>query len=238
MKIYPAIDIIDGRCVRLRQGSFDDVTVYRDDPAEVAEEFMKQGAEYIHVVDLDGAKKGHDVSAPIIRRIVESTGLPVQTGGGIRSLEDIRFKLSTGIARVIIGTMAVKEPQFVKDAIKAFGAERIVVGLDGRGGIAAINGWEQQSTADIISLACSFADMGVKTIVYTDISRDGMLIGPDVEYTARLVKETGIDIIASGGIGSPDDLAQLDTIGVEGAITGKAIYEGKINLREEILKRK
>lgn len=238
MRLYPAIDIIDGRCVRLKQGSFDDVTVYRDDPAQVAVEFMKQGAEYIHVVDLDGAKKGADVSAPIIRRIVESTGLPVQTGGGIRSIQDIRFKLDTGIARVIIGTMAVKNPEFVRNAISEFGADRIVVGLDGRGGIAAINGWEQQSNSSIVELACSFADMGVKTIVYTDISRDGMLSGPDIEYTSRLVKETGIDIIASGGIGSPKDLAKLDTIGVEGAITGKAIYEGKINLHEEIMKRK
>lgn len=238
MRLYPAIDIRNGKCVRLRQGSFADVTVYNDDPVSVAAEWKAQGAEYIHVVDLDGAQAGRSVNLGIIRSIAETTGLPVQTGGGIRSLDNIRDRLDAGVTRVIIGTKAVNEPEFVAEAIAKFGADRIVVGLDGRGGIAATAGWEQESGIEILDLAQKFETMGVRTIVYTDISRDGMLTGPDIEYTEKLVNETGIDIIASGGVSSGFDLERLEDIRVEGAILGKSLYEGRIILKDEIAKRR
>ncbi|MBR4344843.1 MAG: 1-(5-phosphoribosyl)-5-[Lachnospiraceae bacterium] len=236
MRIYPAIDIRGGKCVRLRQGVFADMTVYNDDPVKVALGFKEKGAEYIHVVDLDGALEGYSVNAKVISDIARETGLPVQTGGGIRTLNNIEKKLQTGVARVIIGTKAVKEPEFVKEAIENFGAEHIVAGLDGRNGRAAVSGWEKESDMDIIELALQFKGYGLKTVVYTDISRDGMLTGPDFDYTSRLVSETGLDIIASGGVGSEDDIDRIAEKGVEGVITGKAIYEGKINL-ERVLKK-
>ena len=236
MRIYPAIDIRGGKCVRLRQGVFRDMTVYNDNPVEVALGFKEKGAKFIHVVDLDGALEGYSVNAEVISRIAKETGLPVQTGGGIRSFENIETKLSTGVKRVIIGTKAVKEPEFVKEAIERFGAECIVAGLDGRNGKAAVAGWEKESDMDIIELALQFKSYGLKTVVYTDISRDGMLTGPDYDYTSRLVKETGLDIIASGGVGSEDDIDRIAGSGVEGVITGKAIYEGKIDL-ERVLKK-
>lgn len=238
MRLYPAIDIKNGKAVRLKQGDFNAQTVYDDDPVAVAKRWAEAGAEYIHVVDLDGALAGSAVNLKVIGDIVRTTGLPVQTGGGIRTLDNIRDRLDAGVTRVIIGTKAVTDPQFVADAIKEFGADRIVVGLDGRGGKAATHGWESESDKSILELACDFAKMGVKTIVYTDISRDGMLCGPDIEYTAKLVKETGIDIIASGGISAPSDLDDAERIGAEGAILGKSLYEKKIDLAAEINKRR
>lgn len=238
MRLYPAIDIRNGKAVRLRQGSFSDVTVYNDDPLAIAREFLACKAEYIHVVDLDAARLGESVNSEIISRIAKETGLPVETGGGIRTFKNIELKLNAGVKRVIIGTKAVREPEFVGEAVKRFGSDAIVVGLDGRNGLAAVEGWEKESDASIIELAKTFGQMGVKTIIYTDISRDGMLTGPDIEYTERLVNETGLDIIASGGVSSSFDLERLCEIGVEGAIIGKAYYEGKIDLKKEIELRK
>ncbi len=236
MRLYPAIDIRNGKCVRLRQGRFDELTVYNDNPVDAALEWKRQGAEYIHVVDLDGAKAGDSSNIGVIRKIAEATGLPIQTGGGVRSIENIRERLDAGAARVIIGTKAVKEPEFVEQALLEFGADRIVIGLDGRGEAAAIYGWEQESTSTILELACKFAGMGVGTIVYTDISRDGMLSGPNFDYTKKLITETGIDIIASGGIASSADLNKLERIGAAGAILGKSLYEGRISLEKETAK--
>ena len=236
MRIYPAIDIRGGKCVRLRQGLFTDMTVYNDDPVQVALGFKEKGAQYIHVVDLDGALEGYSVNAEVIAEIAKQTGLPVQTGGGIRSLANIETKLKAGVERVIIGTKAVKEPEFMREAIENFGAEHIVAGLDGKNGNAAVAGWEKESGIDIIELALRFKDYGLKTVVYTDISRDGMLTGPDMDYTVRLVEETGLDIIASGGVGSEEDIDRIAEKGVEGVITGKAIYEGKIDLARVLAK--
>lgn len=230
MRIYPAIDIRGGKCVRLRQGMFADMTVYNDDPVEVAKGFLSAGAKYIHVVDLDGALAGCGVNNEVISAIARETGLPVQTGGGIRTLENIKDKLDAGVARVIIGTRAVREPEFVREAIEEFGADAIVAGLDGKNGRAAVAGWEAESELEIVDLALKLKGYGLKTVVYTDISRDGMLTGPNFEYTKRLVDETGLDIIASGGVGSEVDIDMIAEAGVEGVITGKAIYEGKINL--------
>ena len=235
MKLYPAIDIKGGKCVRLKQGDFDQVTVYNEDPVVVAKEWKAQGADCIHVIDLDGARSGESPNLKIIGDIIRETGLYIQTGGGIRSIEAIRSRLDVGVGRVIIGTRAVREPEFVREAIETFGAERIVVGLDGHEEYAAVAGWEEDSDKTILDLAQGFEKMGVKTIIYTDISRDGMLGGPNIIYTERLINETNIDIIASGGIGSPLDLELLEEIGAAGAILGKSLYEGRINLREALM---
>ena len=236
MKLYPAIDIKDGKCVRLRQGDFDKVTVYGEDPLVAAREWKSQGADRIHVIDLDGARSGESSNLRIIRNIADETGLFIQTGGGIRSVEAIRARLDAGVSRVIIGTRAVNEPEFVRQAIELFGADRIVVGLDGHEEYASVAGWEQDSDKTILDLARGFETMGVKTIIYTDISRDGMLTGPNIMYTEKLINETGIDIIASGGIGSDLDLELLEEIGAAGAVLGKSLYEGKINLHDAVLK--
>ncbi|MBO4415789.1 MAG: 1-(5-phosphoribosyl)-5-[(5-phosphoribosylamino)methylideneamino]imidazole-4-carboxamide isomerase [Lachnospiraceae bacterium] len=238
MILYPAIDIKGGKCVRLKQGDFDQVTVYGDDPMNAAKDWLSQGASWLHVIDLDGARSGQSPNLEIIGRIADETGLKIQTGGGIRSFEAIESRLDAGVSRVIIGTRAVNEPEFVAEAIEKFGAERIVVGLDGHGEFASTAGWEQDSNKTILDLAKEFEKMGVKNIIYTDISRDGMLEGPNITYTERLICETGIDIIASGGIGSPLDLEILEEIGAAGAVLGKSLYEGKISLKNAILKHK
>jgi len=236
MILYPAIDIKDGKCVRLKQGDFDQVTVYGEDPVIMAGEWQKKGTRWLHVVDLDGARSGESPNLQIIRSIVENTGLKVQTGGGIRSMEAIKARIDAGVERVIIGTRAVNEPEFVAEAIAQFGAGRIVVGLDGHEEYASVAGWEEDSDKTILDLAVMFEKMGVKTIIYTDISRDGMLGGPNIVYTEKLINETNIDIIASGGIGSPLDLELLAEIGASGAILGKSLYEGRIDLKDALLR--
>ncbi|MCR5584633.1 MAG: 1-(5-phosphoribosyl)-5-[(5-phosphoribosylamino)methylideneamino]imidazole-4-carboxamide isomerase [Lachnospiraceae bacterium] len=232
MKLYPAIDIKDGQCVRLRQGSYDDKTVYDDKPWKVAKEFEAAGAKFIHLVDLDGAREGRSVNDEAVREIIENVGIPVEIGGGIRTTEDISNKLNLGVSRVIIGTEAVRRPEFVKESILEFGAEKIVVGIDAKDGKVAVSGWEEISRISAVDLALLMKDMGVKTIIYTDISKDGMLAGPNIEQTKKLAEETGLNVVASGGVSSADDLRNLDKAGVYGAILGKAIYEHKVDLKE------
>ena len=200
MRLYPAIDVKDGQCVRLKKGLFNEVTVYSERPYEIAKGFEEAGAQFIHTVDLDGALKGHGVNAETIKKICSSVNVPVQMGGGIRTLENIQEVLDLGVYRVIIGTKAVENPDFIKAAIDRFGAEHIVVGVDAKDGLVAIEGWEKVSDKTALSLALAMKDIGVQTIVYTDISKDGMLAGPNVEQTKILSDKTGIDIIASGGM--------------------------------------
>lgn len=233
MRIYPAIDIKDGKCVRLFKGQFSDVTVYGDSPAEMAKKWEAQGGEYIHVVDLDGALKGHGVNADIIKNICSSVNVPVQTGGGIRTMEDIEAKLSCGISRVIIGTKAVSDSEFVKRAIDKYG-EKIVIGIDAKDGMVAIEGWEKTSNFTAIEFAEKMVSIGVKTIVYTDIATDGTLAGPNVSAMSEMVKAVNADIIASGGIGSLEHIKSLMPTGVEGVIVGKALYTEKVNLTEAV----
>lgn len=233
MRIYPAIDIKDGKCVRLLRGNFADVTVYGDSPAEMAKKWESLGGEYIHVVDLDGALKGHGVNADAIKEICKSVSVPVQTGGGIRTMADIEDKLSCGISRVIIGTKAVSDMNFVKEAVKCYG-EKIVIGIDAKDGMVAIDGWEKTSEFKSVEFAKKMVDIGVKTIVYTDIATDGTLMGPNVSAMAEMVENTGIDIIASGGIGNIDHILSLIPTGVEGVITGRAIYTGDLILPDAI----
>ena len=232
MRLYPAIDIKNGQCVRLRQGVFEDTTVYANEPYQVAKEFEADGAKFLHIVDLDGALRGTGANDEALKKIVENVSIPVEIGGGIRTMQDIEHRLSLGVSRVILGTKAVESPDFVKEAVEKFGADKIVVGIDAKDGMVAIKGWETISNVDAVSLAQSMKDLGVKTIIYTDISKDGMLCGPNFVQTARMVEITGMDIVASGGVSCMNDLLQLESIGVEGAILGKAIYEKRVDLKE------
>lgn len=234
MKLFPAIDIKNGQCVRLRQGSFRDVLVYSDIPLNVAKEWEASGASFIHVVDLDGALIGQPVNDEVIREIVKSINIPIQLGGGIRSIKDIENKLNLGISRVIIGTKAASDPRFMKDAISIFGPERIVAGIDAKDGIVAVEGWEKLSNYNAVALALEMKDAGVETIVYTDIAKDGMLQGPNINYTMEMVEATGLNIIASGGISSLKDLEILNENKIYGAIIGKALYENKIDLKQAV----
>lgn len=233
MRIYPAIDIKDGKCVRLYKGSFSQVTVYGDDPAQMAKRWENEGGEFIHVVDLDGAKHGHGVNADIIKKICRTVNVPVQTGGGIRSMEDIEAKLSCGINRVIIGTSAVRDEDFVRRAIDKYN-EKIVIGIDARDGMVAIDGWEEVSRHKAVEFALKMQEFGAKTIVYTDISTDGTLAGPNVEAMREMAESTKLDVIASGGIGNVEHIASLMPTGVEGVIVGRALYTGDVSLADAL----
>lgn len=234
MKLYPAIDMKDGKCVRLKQGEFKDITVYCDEPWKVAKYFEESGASFIHLVDLDGALRGRSVNEESIRRIISEVNIPCELGGGIRTMEDIERVLSYGISRVIIGTKAVSSPEFVREAVERFGSDKIVVGVDAKDGFVAVEGWEQLSDKTALSMCLSMKEIGVKHIVYTDISKDGMLAGPNVAMTKRLTDETGLDVIASGGVSSMEDLRSIAAAGIKGAIIGKAIYENRINIADAV----
>ena len=234
MKLYPAIDMKDGHCVRLRKGDFDEVTEYYEHPWQAASAFEKAGASYIHNVDLDGARKGHSYNADAVREIVKTVSIPVELGGGIRTLQDIEEVLDQGVSRVIIGTKAVEDPGFVRKAIETFGAARIVVGIDAKDGWVATDAWERTSNVSSLDLALQMKDIGVRTIIYTDSSRDGMLSGPNIEATKLLTEKSGLDVIASGGVSCMKDLENLEAAGISGVIIGKAIYEKKINLAEAV----
>lgn len=237
MLILPAIDLRGGRCVRLIQGRKDRETVYDDDPARVAHRWVEQGASFLHVVDLDGAFTGGSQNLDVVVRILQTVSVPVQLGGGIRSLHDIEHVLTLGVERVIIGTAAVTAPDIVAEAVNRWGAARLVVGIDARDGQVAVRGWEDGSSLTATEVARRVKRVGVERVVYTDIARDGMLVGPNVEATRRLAVESGLRVIASGGVSSMDDLhhlAKLGSDGVEGVIIGKALYEGTIDLKAAI----
>lgn len=234
MQLYPAIDIRNGQCVRLRQGQFHDQEIYSNSPVKVAKQWESQGATFIHLVDLDGALHGHGVNEDVIKEIANAVSIPVQVGGGIRTIKDIENKINLGVNRVIIGTKAVENPAFIKEAINMFGADRIVIGIDAKNGMVAIEGWEKVSSYNAVALAMDMKELGVKTIVYTDIAKDGMLQGPNVECTKEMVDATGLDIIASGGVSSLKDLESINQVHVHGAIIGKALYENRFDLEEAI----
>ena len=236
MKLFPAIDIKNGQCVRLRQGQFHNVEVYSQVPVRIAKNFQESGAAFIHIVDLDGALAGHSVNEDVIKAIVENVSIPVEVGGGIRTIQDIETKLNLGGGRVIIGTSAVENPHFVREALRRFGHSKIVVGIDAKNGMVATDGWEKISNYNAVQLALEMKEIGIKTIIYTDISRDGMLSGPNLEHTRDMVEKTQMDIIASGGVSSMKDLDDLNSIPVYGAIIGKALYENRVNLREAVKK--
>jgi len=235
MLVIPAIDLKDGKCVRLRQGRMEDDTVFSDDPVAVAGRWVKAGARRLHVVDLNGAFAGRPVNAEVIAAIVKAyPDLPVQVGGGIRDEDTIQAYLDIGVRWVILGTKAVNAPHFVSDVCAEF-PSHIIVGLDARNGKVAIDGWSKMSGHDVVDLAKKFQDDGVDAIVYTDIGRDGMLTGVNVEATKRLAESISIPVIASGGITNLEDIRRLCAIadaGIVGAVTGRAIYEGTLDFAE------
>lgn len=233
MNILPAIDIRDGQAVRLFKGDFKQQTVVNPDVLGQARIFADAGIAFIHVVDLDGALDGKATNRDLIAALKVATGLGVEVGGGIRTLEQIQDYLNVGIDRVIIGSMAVKNPSFVQEAIDRFGAEKIVVGIDAKDGYVATEGWLETSNVDFISLAKEMEKMGVQLFVYTDVDRDGTLTGPNFSHYEQLVAElTTAKVIASGGIAQLSDLTRLAEIGVAGTIVGKAYYNGNISLEE------
>lgn len=235
MLIIPAIDLKDGQCVRLKQGRMDDATSYGDDPLVMARRWVDQGARRLHLVDLNGAFEGRPINGEAVTAIARAyPTLPIQIGGGIRSASTIEHYLDAGVSYVIIGTQAVKQPAFVTEMCRAFPG-RIIVGLDARDGLVATDGWAEVSQIQAIDLAKRFADDGVSSIVYTDIARDGMMQGVNVEATATLARDGGLPVIASGGVTDLDDIRALSDVadsGILGAITGRAIYEGSLDIVE------
>ena len=235
MQIIPAIDLKGGECVRLRQGRMEDATVFSADPVAMAAKWMAAGGPRLHMVDLDGAFSGTPENAKVIEDVCKAhPSLTVQIGGGIRTLESIETYLQAGVKYVIIGTKAVKEPEFVEQACKAFPGS-IIVGLDAKNGKVATDGWADVSTVDAVDLAKRFADVGVNSIVYTDINRDGMMQGVNIEATVNLAESAGIPVIASGGVSAIGDIEKLCAVadkGLEGVIVGRAIYEGTLDLSE------
>lgn len=230
MIIFPAIDIKGGRCVRLLQGRAEDETVYGNNPVETARIWEEQGAEFLHVVDLDGAFGGGSPNEEIIRNMAESVSIPIQLGGGIRSMDRIhRFLDEYGIRRVILGTAAVENTKLLEQAVKRYG-NRIAAGIDARKGKAAIKGWVKETDLSAVELGLKMKEVGIDTIIYTDIAKDGMLEGPNLRETQEMIERTGLNIIASGGITSLADLQQIRQIGAAGAIIGKALYTGAIEL--------
>lgn len=239
MLVIPAIDLKDGQCVRLKQGRMEDSTVFSDAPEEMAAQWKAKGARRLHLVDLNGAFAGEPVNGAIVEAIAKAhPDLPLQIGGGIRDLQTIEAYLKAGVRYVIIGTQAVKNPAFVAEACKAFPGH-VIVGLDAKDGWVATDGWAEVSTVNVVDLAEQFADDGVDSIIYTDIARDGMMQGVNIEATVRLAEASSVPVIASGGVSRMEDIIQLCKVadtetgaGIMGAITGRAIYEGALDLAE------
>ncbi len=233
--VYPAIDLRGGRCVRLEKGEASRETVYGGDPLAVARSFADAGAEWIHVVDLDAAF-GTGSNRALVRSIVASTPLRVQTGGGLRTEDDLAEVLEAGVARAVIGTAALESPELVRRAVERWGAGRIAVGLDARGQRPAARGWTEESGDDLFGLGARMVEMGARTLVHTDIERDGMLAGPNLALSAELAVASGAEVIVSGGVGGMDDVraAARAGRGIAGIIVGKAIYEGRIDLASAI----
>lgn len=236
MIIIPAVDIKNGKCVRLFQGRLDSETVFSDDPAAMAKRWESEGAEIIHVIDLDGAVAKSPQNLNSIERILDSVKAYIQVGGGIRTAKTAKMYLDLGVKRVIIGTEAIKNPEFVKDACKAF-PDQIVVGIDARDGLVAIEGWTETTRIKAVDLARRFEDCGVAAINFTDIHRDGMETGPNIAATRRIAKAVSIPVVASGGVSTIEDIKKLmllEAVGVVGVITGRALYSGSLSLKAAI----
>ncbi len=236
MVILPAIDLKGGKCVRLYQGDFNQSTVFSDYPEEMALKWQQQGAKHLHIVDLDGAKKGEPVNVFSIKKILETVRIPIEVGGGIRTLENIEDLLDMGIERVILGSTAVSNPALIREAAREFG-EKVVVGVDAKQGFVAVDGWLSFSDLTVLDLAIEVGDMGISTIIYTDIAKDGTLAGHNAEATADLARQAGISVIASGGVASLDDIRALkahEADGIEGVVIGRALYTGALDLAEAL----
>ena len=233
IELIPAIDIIDGQCVRLTKGDYEQKTVYRDSPAEVAKEFEALGFKRLHVVDLDGAKSKHIVNCEVLRRITTETNLTVDFGGGIKTDEDIEKAFAAGAAMVTVGSIAVTQPELFMGWLEKYGAERMILGADVRHGKISINGWKEDSTEDLLPFLKKYVDAGVKNVLCTEISKDGTLTGPAIDlYQDIMAAYPELHLIASGGVSSKEDIEALDAAGIPAVVFGKAIYEGRIDLRE------
>ena len=233
MIIFPAIDMKDGKCVRLEQGLFDKVTVFGENPVEMAKKWESEGGEFLHLVDLDGAKDGVPKNLEIIKNICKNINIPIQLGGGIRSKETVKILLDAGVTRVIVGTMAINDMELLKELVDEYG-ERIVVSIDAKDGLVAVDGWVNVSEVDSIDLVRELETIGVKTIVYTDIAKDGMMEGPNFDIYKTLAENTNIDVIASGGVSSIENVKKLKTMDMYGAIIGRALYTGDIKLKDAL----
>ena len=235
MLLIPAIDLKNGRCVRLLQGEADAETVYSDDPAAMARSFEDAGAKRLHLVDLDGAFRGKGTNLDCIHSILKTISIPVQLGGGLRTADDVERMLKLGVSSVIIGTMAIKNPDVFEYIIKHFSGEQIILGIDARNRKVAIEGWQEGTEIYDVDFALHWKKVGIQRVVFTDIARDGMLSGPNMEALRNFARGTGLKIVASGGVSSMEDLELLKTLeadGVDQVISGKAIYEGKLDLKE------
>ena len=234
MEVIPSIDLRGGRCVRLYQGDYDKETVYSDDPLGVALQWQEMGAPRIHIVDLDGAASGTQANVEVLRLLGKSMDVPLQVGGGIRDMSSAESILDMGVQRIVLGTSAVESPSLVEQVCRRFGTEAIVVGVDARDGLVAIRGWRELSSITAIGLIHKMTALGVKRFIYTDISRDGTLSEPNFQAIEAITQDCDVALVASGGISSIEHLERLVSLGVEGAIIGKALYTGDIDLREAI----
>ncbi len=233
MIIFPAIDLKDGKVVRLRQGKAEDMTVYSDSPAAQALEWQRQGGQYLHLVDLDGAFTGQGTNINVISEITKAVSIPCQMGGGIRDRESAKRAFDAGISRVIVGTKACESVEFVSSLVKEFGADRVAVGIDAQDGKVAVQGWTESGDWDPVQLAQAVSVAGVETVIYTDISTDGMLKGPNLPAMEQMVQAVDARVIASGGVSVKEDITHLAAIkGLHGVIVGKALYDGRVNLPE------
>lgn len=233
--VYPAIDLKDGNCVRLFKGDMDAATIFSDNPAAQAKEFVDAGCTWLHLVDLNGAFAGEPVNAAAVDAILGAVDVPVQLGGGIRDIQTMERWLDAGISRLILGTLAVKNPALVKEACKLFPG-KIAVGIDAKGGMVAVEGWAEASELKVTELALKFEDAGVAAIIHTDIDRDGTLTGVNAEASSDLAKAVSIPVIASGGVKDLDDIHRVANVGnLEGVVTGRAIYDGRLNLQQALL---
>ena len=233
IELIPAIDIIDGKCVRLTKGDYDQKTVYADDPVEMARGFEEIGFRRLHVVDLDGAKSRHIVNSAVLRRLTAETRLTVDFGGGIKTDEDIETAFACGAAMVTVGSVAVTQPELFERWLNKYGAERMILGADVRHGRISINGWKEDSSKDLLPFLRRFVDAGIRNVLCTEISKDGTLQGPAIQLYKEIMTEyPQLHLIASGGVSSIDDIKALDAAGIPAVVFGKAIYEGKINLKE------
>ena len=233
MQIFPATDILGGKVVRLTKGDYNQVKIYADSPAEMALEFMKDGATNLHMVDLDGAKDGAPVNFEAIREAAKIKDLFIEVGGGIRDMKRVEDYLSLGVKRVILGTAAIRNYPFVEEAVKEFG-NAIAVGVDAKEGFVAVSGWQETTSVKSVEFCKKLCDTGVATVIYTDISKDGMLSGTNLEVYSELSEIKGLDIVASGGITFVNEIEKLRDMNIYGAIVGKAVYEGKLSLKDAL----
>lgn len=232
MKIIPAIDIIDGKCVRLSKGDYDTKKIYNENPLEVAKEFESFGIRYLHLVDLDGAKSKHIVNQKILETIAKETSLEIDFGGGLKTLEDIEIAFNSGAKQITIGSIAVQNPDFCFDLIEKYGSDKIILGADCENRKIKTSGWLEESQLDVIDFILKYKNKGIKNVICTDISKDGMLQGASDELYREIVEKTAVQLIASGGISCIEDVEQMKKIGCSGTIIGKAIYEGRISLQQ------